>query len=344
VNVLIDLDGDDDYVSSRPGVFGGAIAGYGVLVDARGDDEYYSGPIGLGAATFGAAALVDLEGDDRYQGEYQTMGAAVYGAALLHDGGGDDVYLANGFAQGFGGPFGAGALLDATGDDTYSALGRFTGRHRYPPTSISFAQGAAMGFRLVDLYNEGRGVTRASIKAQVPGGLGILVDVSGDDRYLGDLFAQGVGYWLGVGALVDRAGNDDYRAFWYAQGAAAHAAAGILYDESGDDRYGSDFTSQGVGHDLSVGWLIDGAGDDEYRAGRLAQGAATAPGGYGVLCDGGGRNRAYAALECQGAVQLQAAHPEWPSPAASFIDLGRTVSAGCGRGTPPEGRAGEMDR
>jgi len=142
---------------------------------------------------------------------------------------------------------------------------------------LSFAQGAASGYR-----------GEPGDHPALGGGIGILRDERGDDEYVAEMFAQGLGYYYGVGLLWDGGGNDRYRAVRYAQGNGAHQAVGVLRDEAGDDRYELAVgVGQGMGLDLAVGALLDAAGNDAYQAGLLAQGSATAN-GIGLLADGGG--------------------------------------------------------
>jgi hypothetical protein len=117
------------------------------------------------------------------------------------------------------------------------------------------------------------------------GGIGILVDGMGDDRYDCGVFGQGGGYWFGAGFLADLGGRDEYRGIWYTQGAAAHFALGGLLDRSGDDTYRTEINmGPGAGHDFSLGVLFDLEGDDRYEGGGLALGAGNAN-GMGILAD-----------------------------------------------------------
>ena len=138
-------------------------------------------------------------------------------------------------------------------------------------------------------------------------GLGIVVDVEGDDRYEGGPGAQGCGV-AGVGILEDQQGNDRYRAGFAGQGFGLYGI-GVLCDRGGDDSYRGDLLVQGAAGPGGAGTLCDGAGDDAYDAGgrypdfredgthfrSMAQGFAlgrrpVASGGMGILWDGGGRD------------------------------------------------------
>ena len=124
------------------------------------------------------------------------------------------------------------------------------------------------------------------------GGLGILRDASGDDRYTGSVFAQGAGF-LGFGALLDGGGNDVYEGLWYVQGSTAHLGIALFHDAGGNDQYNPTFpiaaTSIGVGHDFSVSVHLDEGGDDTYRGPNLGLGSGHAN-GLGVLVNVGGKD------------------------------------------------------
>jgi len=126
-------------------------------------------------------------------------------------------------------------------------------------------QGAGRGLRAD--FVDGRSTT---------GGIGILLDLAGDDHYAAQVFAQGAGYQEGLGLLMDDEGSDRFDAAWYAMGAAAHRGAGVLLKRgAGNDHYRvSHSTSLGAAHDFSVGIFLDEGGDDHYELGDLGLGAA----------------------------------------------------------------------
>jgi hypothetical protein len=293
VSLLIDLAGDDRYADDaetlakplverdgrggRAGLaFGGAALGYAVLADVAGDEVYRTQAAGLGAARFGVGLLVDLAGNDAYDGYAFVQGAGLAGVGALIDREGRDLYACFYEAQGFGAVKGFGMLLDALGDETYTA-------HPMPiefpspqtaERNVSMAQGAGYG-RRAD-YSDGRSWA---------GGVGMLIDVQGSDRYTCGVFGQGVGYWGGVGMLIDLQGDDVREGTWYVQGAAAHFAIGYLEDRLGNDRTLAALNMAiGAGHDFSIGYYIDFAGNDEYNAPSLALGGANAN-GIGIFVD-----------------------------------------------------------
>ena len=147
-------------------------------------------------------------------------------AAIIIDLGGDDCYFNNAGATRHNMP--VSICLDLGGDDLYNA-------------KDSFSQGAARF------------------------GVGILVDVAGDDKYVGKDFCQGFALF-GVGLVFDKAGNDTYNGQSMCQGGAAFGV-GLLCDRNGHDQYISSRFSQGLGLTKGVGVVIDDVGNDQYIAG-----------------------------------------------------------------------------
>mgnify|MGYP001044956554 CR=1 FL=1 len=243
--IHIDHAGDDVYRSSEPSFF--AFGGIGISDDRAGDDVYHLADYSF-AAILGVQIHIDHAGDDIYRGGLFAQGAGICGISLLVDKSGNDSYSAHAMAQGFGSTFGAGILADYDGADTYYLGGKYFHAPLMPNDYRTMGQG--MGF---------------GIRPHLAGGLGSLYDKSGNDKYLGGVYAQGVGYWYATGLLFDEDGNDVYNAIYYPQGSGIHMASGILYDHDGDDAYYSRHgPGQGAGHDWSFGLFIDAGGNDAY--------------------------------------------------------------------------------
>jgi len=188
--------------------------------------------------------------------------------AVLYDLGGDDVY-ANNQAGSFGETLPSAVIVDYAGDDAYET---------HEPCR------QACGHM----------------------GVGLLVDLEGNDSYVGTRFTQGAGF-MGVGILMDKDGNDVYRGIAMHQG-VGHWGIGVLADYGGADRYESHSVAQGVGLPGGCGLLWDrGDGKDVYyckgyqRSGYGSRGVFEgwgqgvgmgyrpyASGGVGILFDGGG--------------------------------------------------------
>ncbi|MCB9366797.1 MAG: HEAT repeat domain-containing protein [Calditrichaeota bacterium] len=249
-SVVIDFSGNDFYAPASWLTQSCAVMGLAGLVDLEGDDTYRAGSFSQGAAFCGLSLLYDGSGDDLYTAGWFSQSAAVCGISLFADGSGRDLYDGAGYGQAFASTFGFASLVDGEGNDVYRAGGLVKHEPLRPEDYRSLSQGFAMGFR-----------------PRGGGGIAILRDLSGNDFYDAEIYAQGVGYWYSLGVLLDEGGNDSYSATQYAQGSGIHLACGVLEESSGDDRYTARFgPSQGAAHDLAVGTLVDESGDDYYTA------------------------------------------------------------------------------
>lgn len=265
VSVLIDVQGDDTYESEgRDGAFGAGRYGVGICADLAGNDTY-RGDQAFGVGYFGVGVLLEAAGDDRYEGNEQAQGAGMYGIGILWDRGGNDRYGILQYGQGLGLSEGIGIVLDEAGDDRYLARDPINGGQVERPSAqtkehnISMVQGAGYGDR-----NSGRA-----------GGIGLLIDVAGNDEYSAGVFGQGVGFYLGAGALVDLAGNDTYETFVYGQAQGVHGGLGILLDARGNDRHKCQgWNVLALGVDFGVTWFVDREGNDEYDVTPNSTGAS----------------------------------------------------------------------
>jgi hypothetical protein len=300
LSITIDTAGSDSYLShpdlrersvaqfaqrgdarSRPGPASAAF-GISLLVDTQGSDLYRTHRRGLGSAVFGAAMLIDREGDDAYDAYADSLGFGKFGIGIVDDRSGSDRY--SGFQQvmGVGLPRGAGLLVDRDGDDEYTAnngvLDFPSGQD--PESNASLAMGVGYGVR--QDYLSGRSLS---------GGIGVLFDVRGTDRYTSGALSMGFGFWEGVGMLWDDGGDDVYRARTNSLGVGANFGIGFLEDSKGRDEYfASGDTALGAGHDFGIGIFLEGGGDDRYEAESLALGAGS-EGGMGIFFDEGGNDR-----------------------------------------------------
>jgi hypothetical protein len=310
-SLVIDLAGNDTVEwQNTPGP-GAAVFGTSLWIDAKGDDNYTGRNLGLGAGLFGTGLFWDMEGNDRYMAGALTQGVGEYGIGIFMEGSGSDGYRAEVASQGYGGPGGIGILLDGAGDDTYFCGGKIPDTakeriQRHKATHfLSMCQGYGFGLR-----------------DDVSGGIGLLVDDSGNDRYEADLFAQGGAYWFGLGMLLDRTGNDTYKAFEHCQGEGLHLGAGFLGDLAGNDTYSAYEHAQGVGIDRAAGILYEESGNDAYTSHQESQGAGIKPYGVGILFDAAGSDNYKALLASQGYSQRPPAQfPERQWPTGILIDL-----------------------
>ncbi len=147
-------------------------------------------------------------------------------------------------------------VVDLGGDDTWT--GRLAASDAEHPLAAVLDMGGDDSWNAPDPYpgrTQGAGVT----------GVGVLLDASGNDRYLaGGALTQGAAQ-LGFGALIDLEGDDVYDARYSAQG-CAYFGVGLLFDVAGRDRYRVSSDGQGFGGAGGVGTLADRSGDDVYEA------------------------------------------------------------------------------
>ncbi|MEA5603864.1 hypothetical protein [Nostoc sp. UHCC 0252] len=290
VSVTLDLTGKDRY-SSPPGKipsFGAGIFGYALLLDLQGDDSYQAEYASQGIGIFGTGILYDAQGEDTYQGISNLQGSGTFGSGLLIDNQGSDRYSLYRYGQGYGFTKGVGLLLDSVGDDKYIGL-----EDKYPnggpfgaKRHVHFIQGAGLG-RRAD-YTEGHSWA---------GGVGMLVDGAGSDRYECEVYGQGTAYWYSLGFLVDKAGDDYHDAGWYSLGSSPHFGVGVYQDDSGSDRYtGIIMQSLGNGRDWSIGWFEDSAGNDWYNGSLMTFGTGDIN-GIGVFWDKHGDDTYLSLLE-----------------------------------------------
>jgi hypothetical protein len=147
------------------------------------------------------------------------------------------------------------AVIDAGGDDVY--LGR-TASTMAPRQYFSI---------VIDRNGNDRYESRGDTAAICAGVLGvaILVDVSGDDRYIAKTLSIAAAFH-GVAVMQDRSGNDTYELEGqYGQGAAT-AGIAVLDDHAGNDTYICAAEGQAYAQTLGGAILVDRDGNDDYLA------------------------------------------------------------------------------
>ena len=267
ISILMDFEGNDSYVQTQSGLrpaFGVGIGGYGFLLDFKGDDRYVCPQFSQGSGYFGVGWLVDYEGSDTYESIRFAQGFAHGGVGFLYDRLGNDVYYSFNSSQGCGETRGCGMLVDEEGDDEYVLNDTDI---KFPSAQTSkHNRSIGQGFGVGERADEKDGHS-------LPGGIGILIDKKGNDRYSAGVFAQGAGFWDGVGFIIDSSGSDSYSGAWYVQGVGIHGGIGALCDRDGNDTYTATLhASQGVGHDDAIGVFIEVKGNDVYYSPRLSLG------------------------------------------------------------------------
>ena len=296
-SLVIDLAGDDVYRGKAFGLATGRL-GVGMLVDLAGDDTYRLA-LGTGGAGFGGIGILcDAQGRDTYTGSKWTQGVAIGGIGLLLDLAGDDTHTSHGYAIGLGGPGGAGAVIDVAGNDSYqcghkipSGYNRADAPNAKPgdPRFQFMALGMGMGL--------GRRILARKPQDQaysLAGGVGMVIDVAGKDRYDSSNFSQGCGYFFGVGLKLDLAGDDVHGAARYGHASGAHFGMGLFIDYDGNDTYKSAGPTYngGCAWDHSAFLFIEaGNTDDAYEWERSAGPARADIGSWSVFAEMGGSDR-----------------------------------------------------
>jgi len=331
VLVVIDLAGNDNYLASVPGAQGGAVLGISMLLDLEGNDTYRARDVAQGATLGGVGILVDYAGNDVYAGYRRVQGQGIGGIGILIDREGNDRYHAAMWGQGFGGPLGFGLLDDLAGNDHYTLGGLYVNSFKpETPGYEGFGQGVGAGLRQV-----------------ANGGIGVLLEGGGDDRYEYDYLSHGGGYWFGVGMARDFGGND--RRFGgtqqefdggkrmepvfqrYANGWGCHYALGFCFDDAGNDTYGGTIMGLGFAWDMSIGVLCDFSGNDRYEAARENTQGCGAQAGLGILFDYEG-NDVYLG-QGQGYASPSVSYHSQSSCGGNFsfvVDYGGKDQYGCG--------------
>jgi len=270
---FLDMGGDDVYDCASVDItLGAAVLGTAMFCDlGAGNDRYLAGNCSLGAAMGGIGVFYDDGGSDYYSGKAYTQGAAGFGIGVMIDDSvqappvvptdvetpepidlaafDNDYYTAWTNAQAFARTLGLALCINRRGNEVYHAGGVYLDAPLFADRYQSFSQGFAIGERDIDYA----------------GGIAMLIDYSGNDRYLGDIYNQGVGYWYSAGLLWDGGGNDSYEMTQYGQGSGIHLAIGGLVDVSGNDTYVMHSgLGQGGSHDFAASVLMDRGGNDHY--------------------------------------------------------------------------------
>jgi hypothetical protein len=281
ISIIIDLQGDDIYQNENDQLpsFGGAIFSYSFLFDYNGNDLYKGKNVTQGAGFYGVGVLYDGGGNDSLFSRALSQGAGDFGIGILINIGGSDYYSSYQQSQGYGYIKGCGILIDDDGDD------------RYLVNDSDIVYPSAQSSKHNSSYSQGMGRGKRADFLDgnsLAGGVGILIDKTGNDTYQCGVFGQGCGFWFGTGILSDISGEDNYSGACYVQGCGVHNAVSVLLDNAGNDTYQALLRmAQGVGKDLSISYFIDGGGNDHYIAPSTSLGVGQAN-GIGIFWDKAG--------------------------------------------------------
>ncbi len=141
-------------------------------------------------------------------------------------------------------------IIDLGGDDEYRATAGGT------DTLLQFSVSIDLGGN--DVYWSDESFSFGSAL----GGVGILIDLGGDDHYHALNHSLGAGIF-GWGILWDTDGDDLYVGHTGVEG-VGFVGGGLLYDAKGNDRYEAHLYSQGFGFVGGLGVIDDLDGNDSY--------------------------------------------------------------------------------
>ncbi|MCD6594739.1 hypothetical protein J7L68_03595 [bacterium] len=141
-------------------------------------------------------------------------------------------------------------IIDLGGDDEYRASAGGT------DTILQFSVAIDLGGN--DVYWSDESFSFGSAL----GGVGILIDLDGDDHYRSLHHNLGAGVF-GWGILWDTNGDDVYVGHTGVEG-VGFVGGGLLYDTEGNDRYEAHLYSQAFGYVGGIGVIDDIDGNDSY--------------------------------------------------------------------------------
>ncbi|MBK8208061.1 MAG: hypothetical protein IPK87_14895 [Planctomycetes bacterium] len=268
--VIFDVGGDDEYLDCGTTRHGAAVS---IVYDKTGNDRYAAtGKWGVASGLLGFALVVDETGDDTYASGDWGIGVAFGGIGLLVDIAGNDRYLGGTNSIGCA-AWGIGGVIDMAGNDVYDS-------HVY------------------------------SVGCGQPGGVGLVLDFTGDDRYRctgeqasaygteGEWMGGGIGCGFGwrtlacggVGLVVDVKGNDIYDAGEFGLACGYFMAVGAVRDMEGDDIYHSSRYGLAAAAHAAVGVFMDDKGNDVYEGKTAASIGGVWDIATGYFYDGAGND------------------------------------------------------
>lgn len=162
-----------------------APGGLGVLRDQQGNDLYDCDVYGQGVGYwYSCGALLDGEGNDSYSAYQYSQGSGIHlSVGILKDGSGNDRYKnLEGLAQAGSHDFAVGLLWDGSGNDRYSSRSSSQGSGINNAVGILYEGGGDDVYEVLDQNGNGQGSGGQSERRGI-GSVGLLVDMSGKDRY-----------------------------------------------------------------------------------------------------------------------------------------------------------------
>lgn len=265
IGALVDLSGNDQYHSFANSQGFGGSQGAGALIDLDGDDVYFVDPgdpmIG-GHPLYFTPQLPGKGNSSMSQGAAQGLrppsdpnvdqAYLAGGIGILRDKRGADHYTGSVFAQGIAYWQGLGMLIDSAGDDTYDALWYIQGSTAHFSLSIFLEEGGD------DLYNATFPPVATSIGVGHDFSASVHLDLGGNDEYHAPGLSLGSGNINGIGCLVNVGGDDKY----IAAGDPTFGAGNY----SSEAPYGAARQKA-----PTIGIFVDAGGNDTYEVGGMAR-------------------------------------------------------------------------
>lgn len=268
-----------DYGNGTRAEAGDATLGAGILGVGIARFEGAQNILRAGAVSFGCGlagvGILKFERATSIEGRTLTLGAGLAGIGLVVAGKENDRLRCAYRGLGVGLPQGLGWVVNLGGDDSYfgtssqSLKGR-SGRVR--SDSLAFSGG----------FSE--------VGAPFAGGMGLVSDLAGDDRYESGDRSLSFAEYGGATSLFDEGGDDIYQGGDSSIAVAHEEASAYLHDLSGSDLYlapeGHSIVRAG---ESSNAILFDRAGEDRY-VGSPSAVKTVAPVATEILFDAKGSN------------------------------------------------------
>ncbi|MCA8914852.1 MAG: hypothetical protein KDB90_05530 [Planctomycetes bacterium] len=267
-----------------------------LIVDTGGNDEYVDCAQTVNG---GVSVVIDLSGNDHYRATRKWgVAAGVLGTAIIDDRNGNDIYEA--LDWGIGACFGGvGLIIDSRGNDRYLGGTNSVG-------CAAYGVGGVIDLESNDIYD----AHGYSVGCGQPGGVGVVIDRDGDDRYRcngeepsgygtkGEWNSAGIGCGFGwrtlaaggTGLVYDAAGNDIYDAGEFGLGCGYFLGIGAVRDRAGDDIYHSSRYGLAAAAHCACGVFMDDSGNDIYDGKTAASMAGVWDIVTGYFCDGAGND------------------------------------------------------
>jgi hypothetical protein len=243
---------------------GAGLFGVGALFDfGQGTDTYSSLRFSQGFGLLGTGILVD-DGNAEVVAEAYSQGAGLFGFGILVLGDTANTLQLASAGAGWGAAGGVGVVIGGTAGDSYNVTTDPELEVVYSdlPARRGRVHAAAFGAGVGRLAGDGPADT--PWERTIAGGVGVFIELGGDDTYDSGSGAFGYAYESGVGVFVDRSGADEYTTTDHTIGAALNSGRAIFADIVGNDIYNAAGEAAGFGNNFATSIVLDAAGNDEW--------------------------------------------------------------------------------